>query len=64
VNGMAGLPTSEQSGFLAAHPDLYEHKYGATRLKIRSGQLDIGSLARPGFASGACPDWKTLRPMA
>jgi hypothetical protein len=64
VNGMADLPATEQTRFLAAHPDLYEHSYGATRLKIRAGQLDIGSLARPGFACGAYPDWKTLRPMA
>jgi hypothetical protein len=64
VNGMAGLATAEQTSFLAAHPDLYEHTYGATRLKIRAGQLDIGSLARPGFASGAYPDWETMRQMA
>jgi hypothetical protein len=64
VNGMAGLPATEQTGFLAAHPDLYEHTHGATRLRIRAGRLDIGSLARPGFASGAYPDWKTLRQMA
>ena len=64
VNGMAGLPAAEQTSFLAAHPDLYEHTYGATRLKIRAGRLDIGSLARPGFASAAHPDWETLRQMA
>jgi hypothetical protein len=63
VNGMAGLPESEQAMFLAAHPDLYEHSHGAVRLKIRAGQLDIGSLAQPGFASGAYPDWETLKPM-
>jgi hypothetical protein len=63
VNGMAGLPVAEQTRFLTEHPDLYEHTYGAARLKIRAGQLGIGSLARPGFASGAYPDWKTLRPM-
>jgi hypothetical protein len=64
VNGMAGLPATEQSGFLAAHPDLYEHTHGAARLRIRAGRLDIGSLARAGFASGAYPDWKTLRQIA
>ncbi len=64
VNGMAGLPEAEQTMFLAAHPDLYEHKYGAVRLKIRAGQLGIGSLAGPGFVSGAYPDWKKLKPMA
>jgi len=60
----AGLPAAEQTTFLNAHPDLYEHTHGATRLKIRAGQLDIGSLARPGFASGAYPDWETLKSMA
>jgi hypothetical protein len=64
VNGMTGLPVAEQTTFLNAHPDLYEHTHGATRLKIRAGQLEIGSLARPGFACGAYPDWETLKPMA
>ena len=57
VNGMAGLPQPEQDDFLAAHPDLYEQSHGAVRLKIRDGQLAIGSLAAPGFAAGAYPDW-------
>jgi hypothetical protein len=64
VNGMADLPATEQARFLTAHPDLYERKYDAVRLKIRGGQLGIGSLAGPGFASGAYPDWETLKPMA
>jgi len=61
VNGMAGLPPAEQARFLAAHPDLYEDSFGAVRLKIHAGQLDIGSLAGPGFASGAYPDWEQLK---
>jgi Enolase C-terminal domain-like len=63
VNGMAGLPLAEQARFLAAHPDLYEDQFGAARLKIHAGHLDIGSLARPGFASGAYPDWEGLKAM-
>lgn len=63
VNGMRGLPGTEQGAFLAAHPDLYERSHGAVRLKIRNGHLAIGSLATPGFASGAYPDWDTLTPM-
>ena len=63
VNGMAGLPPAEQARFLAAHPDLYEDQFGAVRLKIHAGQLDIGSLAGPGFASGAYPDWEGLKAM-
>ena len=56
VNGMAALPQAEQQGFLDAHPDLYECSHGAVRLKIRHGQLAIGSLACPGFASAVHPD--------
>jgi len=64
VNGMAGLPPAEQAAFLAAHPDLYEQSHGAVRLKIRNGRLAIGSLAAPGFAAGAYPDWDGLAPLA
>jgi hypothetical protein len=60
VNGMAGLPEAEQAAFLSAHPDLYERSHGAVRLRIRNGRLDLSSLAGPGFASGAYPDWRTL----
>lgn len=61
VNGMADLPAAEQSRFLAAHPDLYEHSHGATRLAIREGALSIASLACTGFASQAEPDWQAMR---
>jgi len=64
VNGMADLPEAEQSAFLAAHPDLYEKSHGAVRLKIRGGQLSIGSLGGTGFASGAMPDWAAMAVMA
>jgi L-alanine-DL-glutamate epimerase-like enolase superfamily enzyme len=63
VNGMAGASAAEQSRFLAAHPDLYERAHGAVRLRIRGGELAIGSLDCPGFASGAEPDWSGLAPM-
>ena len=61
VNGMAGLPEGEQRAFLAAHPDLYEHSHGATRVRIRGGMLATGSLACAGYASGAAPDWISMR---
>jgi L-alanine-DL-glutamate epimerase-like enolase superfamily enzyme len=64
VNGMADLPDDEQTAFLAAHPSLYERSHGAVRLKIRDGNLNISSMAAPGFASGAYPDWGALTPMA
>jgi hypothetical protein len=63
VNGMAGLPQAEQDAFLAAHPDLYERSHGAVRVKIAGGMLSIGTLDCPGYASGAMPDWSTMREM-
>jgi hypothetical protein len=61
VNGMAGLPEAEQERFLTSHKDLYEQSHGAVRVRITDGDLDIGSLNCPGFASRAMPDWKTMR---
>ena len=63
VNGMAGLPNGEQQDFLRAHPDLYEKSHGAVRVKIRDGNLQIGSLDVPGYASRAAPDWSAMRAM-
>jgi L-alanine-DL-glutamate epimerase-like enolase superfamily enzyme len=63
VNGMADLPASEQQDFLRAHPDLYEHRHGAVRMRIDGGRLAIGSLAGVGFASGAAPQWSAMRAM-
>lgn len=63
VNGMASLPEGEQQAFLAAHPDLYERSHGAVRLRIARGDLALGSLACPGFASGALPDWNAMKEM-
>jgi L-alanine-DL-glutamate epimerase-like enolase superfamily enzyme len=57
VNGMAAQAAGEQQAFLAAHPDLYESSQGAVRLSIRDGRIALGSLAGPGFASGAMPDF-------
>jgi hypothetical protein len=31
------------------------------RLRIAGGRLAIGSLALPGFAAGAEPDWSSMR---
>jgi L-alanine-DL-glutamate epimerase-like enolase superfamily enzyme len=61
VNGMAGLPETEQDAFLAAHPDLYERSHGAVRLKIAAGTLALGSLYVPGYASGALPEFNAMR---
>ena len=63
VDGMKALPREEQQAFLRAHPDLYEDSHGAVRLRIRDGRLAIGSLAAPGFASGALPLFEAMQPL-
>jgi Enolase C-terminal domain-like len=63
VNGMAGLPEREQTDFLHAHPDLYERSHGTVRVRITNGNLQLKSLDRPGYASGAMPDWRHMREM-
>ena len=60
VRGLAALPAAEQRAFLAAHPDLYMDDAGLVRVRITGGRLDIRSLACPGFASGAEPDWSAM----
>ena len=60
VNGMAAQSQGEQQAFLAAHPDVYEDSEGAVRLAIRQGRIALGSLAGPGFASGAMPDFSGM----
>ena len=61
VNGMAALAQTEQAGFLEAHPDLYEHSHGATRLAIQSGMMNMASLDCTGFASSALPDFSAMQ---
>jgi hypothetical protein len=64
VNGMAALSGPEPRAFLAAHGDLYAEQAGVVRLRIAAGRLAIGSLACPGFAAAAEPDWTTMRVLA
>jgi L-alanine-DL-glutamate epimerase-like enolase superfamily enzyme len=61
VNGMAALPRQEQQAFLRAHPDVYEDSHGAVRLRIRAGEIALGSLDQPGFASGALPEFEAMQ---
>jgi len=61
VDGMKALPRAEQEAFLHAHPDLYEDSHGAVRLRIRGGEIAIGSLDCAGFASGALPEFGAMR---
>jgi hypothetical protein len=63
VDGFAGTPDREAQAFLSAHPDLYIRDGNTVRLLIHDGDLKAGSLTSPGFASGAHPDWPTLKPL-
>ncbi len=63
VNGMAGLPAAEQEAFLSGHPDLYERRHGAVRVRIAEGMLELGSLGCAGYASRAMPDWASMKEM-
>ena len=61
VDGFAGTPDNEANAFLSAHPDLYVRDGNNVKLAIHDGDLLTGSLATPGFASGAHPDWSALK---
>jgi hypothetical protein len=63
VDGFADTPSAEAEAFLAAHPDLYVRDGNSIRLSIHDGDLKTGSLAVPGFASGAHPLWTALSPL-
>jgi L-alanine-DL-glutamate epimerase-like enolase superfamily enzyme len=65
VEGFAGqrAPAAEQDGFVRAHPDLYVRSQDRVRVRIGNGMLQLQSLACPGFASGAQPDWSSLDPL-
>jgi hypothetical protein len=66
VDGFAGqgAGAAEQHAFLAAQPVLYRNAGGNVRLAIRDGMVDLSSLAAPGFASRAEPDWTSLTPLS
>jgi hypothetical protein len=65
VNGFSGQGAGpdEQQAFLRAQPGLYENTRGSVRLAVSNGQINLSSLASPGFATGAYPDWQSLRPI-
>lgn len=65
VNGFSGQGAGlgEQQAFLQAQPGLYENSRGSVRLAIGDGLINLSSLASPGFATGAYPDWQSLQPM-
>lgn len=64
VDGFGRAGADEVRRFAEAHPDLYEAVgAGRARLRISGGQIQLGSLYGPGFASTAHPDFDTLTPM-
>jgi hypothetical protein len=63
IDGMSFAPEREQAAFARAHSDLYDRSAGPARLRIRNGQLALGSLACPGFAVAADMDFAAMRPM-
>lgn len=63
VDGFGTAPPPEQEAFRTGHPDLYRATDGGVRLSIVGGDLSIGSLAHPGFATAAHPDFATMLEM-
>ena len=61
VNGLAGVPETEQIAFRRAHSDIYHEAGGVTRITISDGQIAIGSLNNVGFAYSAEPDFSAMR---
>ena len=63
VDGFGVAPDAESAAFANAHPDLYQTSQGRPRLAVQHGQLQLGSLHTPGFASAAFPLWDSLKPI-
>jgi hypothetical protein len=65
ANGFAGQHAGgpEREGFLAAQPGLYERDGDNVRLAIRDGDLDLTSLAAPGFGTRFRPRPEWLAPL-
>jgi hypothetical protein len=63
VDGMQGASGQEMDGFATAHPDLYRRDATGLHLDIRAGQIALRSLGGVGYASGAVPDFCTMRPL-
>ncbi|OHV19159.1 mandelate racemase [Rhizobium sp. RMa-01] len=64
VAGMQGAPQVEKARFAAAHPDLYEQGRDGPLLSIRDGRIAIASLGAVGYASGALPDFGSMKPLS
>lgn len=64
VAGMQGAPQAEKVRFAAAHSDLYEQGRDGPLLSIRDGRIAIASLGGVGYASGALPDFGSMKPLS
>ncbi|PCK78049.1 mandelate racemase [Rhizobium sophoriradicis] len=64
VAGMQGAPQAEKVHFAAAHSDLYEQGREGPLLSIRDGRIAIASLGAVGYASGALPDFGSMKPLS
>ncbi|MBB4480739.1 hypothetical protein GGE46_003327 [Rhizobium etli] len=64
VAGMQGAPQAEKVRFAAAHSDLYEQGRDGPLLSIRDGRIAIASLGAVGYASGALPDFGSMKPLS
>lgn len=63
VDGFAGqgANATEAAAFAQAQPGLYASAEGGNiRLLVQDGRMDLRSLAAPGFAASAHPDWASL----
>jgi len=64
VNGLMAAPKDEQQNLLLAHDTLYEYSFDAVRLRIKGGQIALGSLDSPGFGTGQAGghiSWDAMR---
>jgi hypothetical protein len=64
VNGLMAAPRDEQQNLLLAHDSLYEYSFDAVRLRIKGGQIALGSLDSPGFGTGQAGghiSWDAMR---
>lgn len=61
ADGFGAAPAAERQAFVRAHPDLYD---GDGRLRIAGGRIDLHSLAGPGYAHAATPDWSAMQPLS
>ncbi|MBL6455445.1 mandelate racemase [Belnapia sp. T6] len=63
IDGFNGRPKTEAVRFMEAHPDLYADTPRGPRLRIRDGQLELGSLDVPGLGAREEPDFTAMQVM-